>query len=380
MKDFTFHNPVTAVFGKDALKSLQEAIAATKVLVVYGSASARKNGSLAKVSEIVFETEASLVEYGGIAQCTYDAITRGTSLAREEQVEVVIGLGGASAMDTAKAIAFCAVHDDFDKYLTGELAQRNDEKLRLILIPTYPSTGSEANGVSDIMGYAGGIHGVFADYALLYPPFTYSLDKRNTAYGAMVMLAQTGYRFFTDANPISKGCTGSTLRAMLEAFDALMKDPENYDARGTMLWASFMETSGMLGLSMESNWTYSIFSAAGLLRFTRDTVYRENLAMIYPRWLVFSARHHPEEVRQFCIEVLGASPDSNISKAVEHGYRRSIDILRQGDLLTTLPDIPTFDEVAEATNKVSSREFTVEEYYEMVRACGTEAFPGLGDN
>lgn len=379
MKDFTFHNPVTAVFGDDALAILRSAIEGAKAMVVYGSASAQKNGSLAKVREIASEAEATLIEYGGVSQCTYDAIAEGTALARKEQAQVVIGLGGASAMDTAKAIAFCAAHDDFGRYLMGELAQRNDEKLRLILVPTYPSTGSEANGVSDIMGYAGGIHGVFADYALLYPPFTYSLDERNTAYGTMVMLAQTGYRFFTDANPISRGCTRSTLRAMLGAFDTLVKDPEDYDARGTMLWASFMETSGMLGLGMEGNWTYSIFSAAGLLRFTRGTVYRENLAMVYPRWLVFSARHHPDEVRDFCIEVLGASPESGVREAVEHGYDRSMDILRRGGLPTVLSDIPTFDEVADATHKVSSREFTVKEYYEMIRACGTEAFPGLDD-
>ncbi len=379
MKDFTFHNPVTAVFGDEALSALRKAMKGAKTMVVYGSASAQKNGSLAKVHEIASDAQAEIIDYGGISQCTYDAISRGCALARGEQVEVVIGLGGASAMDTAKAIAFCAMHDDFDRYLTGELPQRNDEKLRLVLVPTYPSTGSEANGVSDIMGYAGGIHGVFADYALLYPPFTYSLDRRNTAYGSMVMLAQTGYCYFTDANPISRGCTGATLRAMLEAYDVLVDSPDNYDARGTMLWASFMETSGMLGLGMEGSWTYSIFSAAGLLRFTRGTVYRENLAMIYPRWLVFAARHHPEDVRRFCIDVLGAPPDSDVREAVEHGYDRSMGILHRGGLPTILPDIPTFDEVAEAINKVSSREFTVEEYYEMVRACGMEAFPGLDD-
>ncbi|WP_251212597.1 hypothetical protein [Adlercreutzia murintestinalis] len=92
-----------------------------------------------------------------------------------------------------------------DAYLTHELEQRNDEKLPLALIPTYLSTGSEANGASDIMGYAGGIKGVYADLALLYAPFTYSLDAKATTYGLMVMLAQTGYRYFTDRNPISRG-------------------------------------------------------------------------------------------------------------------------------------------------------------------------------
>lgn len=377
MKDFTFHNPVTAIMGEAALEKLAETSAGKKTLVVFGGASAKENGSLAQVSAIVEGAGGSIILFGGVTQCTYDAIAKGTAVARETEVELVIGLGGASAMDTAKAIAFCALHDDYDRYLTGELPQRNDEKLPLVLIPTYPSTGSEANGVSDIMGYAGGIHGVFADYALLYPPFTYSLDVRNTAYGTLVMLAQTGYRFFADRNPISRGCTAASLRAVLNAFDTLCEKPDDYDARAVMLWASFLETSGLLGLASEATWTYSIFSAAGLLRFTRDTVYRENLAMVFPRWLVWSARHHPEAVSEFAVEVFGADPDAPIEAQVRYTYDRVMDILKAGGLPTALEEVPDRESVEQAIPRVSSREFDTDEYFAMIQACGSEAFPGL---
>lgn len=372
MKDYAFHNPVTAIMGEAALEKLGEVAAGKKVLLVYGSASAERNGSLARVSEIVEGVGGTVVRYGGITQCTYDAIAEGTAKAREALADMVVGLGGASAMDTAKAIAFCAVHENHGDYLTGKLPQNNDEKLPLTLIPTYPSTGSESNGVSDIMGYAGGIHGVFADYALLYPPFTYSLDARNTAYSTMVLLAQTGYRYFTDENPISRGFTATSLRAVLDAFDALMANPDDCDARATMLWASFIETSGLLGLSMEDNWTYSIFSAAGLLRFTRGTVYRENLAMVYPRWLVWSAKHHPEAVRDFAAEVFGADPALTPEAAVRVAYERCMDILRAGNLPTTLEEAPSREDVDAAIPRVSSKEFTPDEYYDMIQACTKE--------
>lgn len=377
MKDFTYQNPVTAIMGEAALEKLAEVAEGKKTLLVYGSTSAERNGSLARVSEIIEGAGGTVVRHGGITQCAYDIIAEGAAKAREAAADIVVGLGGASAMDTAKAIAFCALHENYDDYLTGKLPQRNEEKLTLALIPTYPSTGSEANGVSDIMGYSGGIHGVFADYALLYPPFTYSLDARNTAYGTMVMLAQTGYRFFTDENHISRGCTAASLRAVLAAFDTLCERPGDYDARASMLWASFMETSGLLGLSMEGNWTYSIFSAAGLLRFTRGTVYRENLAMILPRWLVWAAKHHPEEVRAFAIEVFGAPSDSSVDSAVRYAYERMMSILRVGGLPVALEDIPSREDVFAATGRVSSKEFTPEEYFAMVSACATADFDEL---
>lgn len=377
MKDFTFCNPVTAVMGEAALEKLAEVASGKTVLLVYGGSSAERNGSLSRVTGIIEDSGGAVVGFGGVTQCTYEAIAEGTAKAHEADVDMVVGLGGASAMDTAKAVAFCAVHDNYDEYLEGRLPQQNDEKLSLALIPTYPSTGSEANGVSDIMGYSGGIHGVFADYALLYPPFTYSLDARNTAYGTMVMLAQTGYRFFTDENHISRGCTAASLRAVLAAFDTLCERPDDYDARASMLWASFMETSGLLGLSMEGNWTYSIFSAAGLLRFTRGTVYRENLAMILPRWLVWAAKHHPEEVRAFAIEVFGAPSDSSVDSAVRYAYERMMSILRVGGLPVALEDIPSREDVFAATGRVSSKEFTPEEYFAMVSACATADFDEL---
>lgn len=380
MKDFSFHNPVTAICGNNAMHALERMAKGKQIVLVYGKESAKKNGSLDVVMEALRLAEASAVEYAEIEQCTYDGIVEGTRIARESGVEMVIGLGGASVMDTAKAMAFCAVHEDYDDYLEGKLEQSNDEKLSLVLIPTYPSTGSEADGVSDIMGYAGGIHGVYADYALLYPPFTYSLDCRNTAFSTMVLLAQTGYRYFTDGNPISRGFTAASLRAVLDAYAALLEEPANDDARTIMLWASFIETSGLLGLGMEESWTYSIFSAAGLLRFTLGTVYRENLAMVYPRWLVFAARHHPEEVRKFAVDILGAAPDSPIEESVRFAYGRVMNILRDGGLPLTLDaygKMPSDEAIAEASNKVSSKEFSVDEYIQMIHACSIEDWPGL---
>lgn len=98
------------------------------------------------------EHAASHLDYDGIKVCTHDAIRQGAGLAIENGVECVIGLGGAACVDTAKAITFCARHaDDMDAYLTYELEQRNDEKLPLVLIPTYPSTGSKATEAPQTM-------------------------------------------------------------------------------------------------------------------------------------------------------------------------------------------------------------------------------------
>lgn len=380
MKDFTFSNPVQAVFGMGILEKLAEITAGKKVLLVSGMTSAKENGSYDAVLSVLKEAGAQCIDYTGIPVCTYDAIAKGVEIARDCAADTVIGMGGAAVMDTAKAIAFCALHENYDDYLTHKLEQNNKEKLRLILIPTYPSTGSEANGTSDIMGYAGGINKVYADYSLLYPPFTYSLDSKNTAYSTLVLLSQTGYRYFVDRNPISRKFNAGSLRSVLEAYEVLLEDPQNYDARGVMLWASFMETSGVLGLGIEDVWTYSIFSANGLCRFTIDTSYREGLSVMFPRWMVWAARHHEADVCDFAVQVMGADPNLSADEQIRFAYEKIINIAKRGGLPTTLDaygEKPTSDAIEQAMSKISSREFSFEEYREMVWACYSEEYPGL---
>ena len=381
MKDFTFNNPVEAVFGTECLDVLSAKVRGAKVMLVSGAGSAKASGAYDQVVEAINKTAASLEDYDGVTICTYDAIKQGAEQAAAAGIDCVVGLGGAACMDTAKGIAFCARHlPDMDDYLTHKLEQKGAGRLALVLVPTYPSTGSEANGVSDIMGYAGGVSGVYADVSLLYPPFTYSLDAKATTYSLMVMLAQTGYRYFTDRNPISRGFTAASLRAILQAHEVLLKDSENWDARGTMLWASFVETSSMLGLGIEGNWTYSIFSANGLCRFTVGTSYREGLSVMFPRWLVWAYAHHPEDVRSFVIEILGGNPEADDENLKRFAFNRLIEILHSGNLPTTLlayGSRPSTDAIAEATKKVSSKEFSIEEYCAMMEACYTEECPSV---
>lgn len=378
LKDFTFCNPVEAVFGEGIFNTLAEVCEGRTVMLLIGAASAKESGAYDKVRQCICASAKECHDFDDVTICTYGGIVRATEFARANQVDVVVGMGGAAVMDTAKASAFCAVHEDFDAYLTHEKQQNSDEKLPLVLIPTYPSTGSEANGTSDIMGYAGSINNVYADHALLYPPFTYSLGRQATAFSTMVLLAQTGYRYFTDGNPISRAFTAASLRCVLNAFDALMDDPCSYEARGVMLWASFLETSGLLGLGMEDRWTYSIFSANGLCRFTVGTSYREGLSVMLPRWLVWAGAHHPEAVRSFVVEVLGGSPEAQTDALIAHGYERLMGILRKGGLPLTLDAYgpkPSPEQVEAAIDKVSSREFTNEEYQAMMDACYNVSLP-----
>ena len=169
-------------------------------------------------------------DYGNQTKCTYQGILEGIELVKKEQVDAVIEIGGASAMDTEKAIAFGAVNEDLDAYIEGK-REKDAKHLLNIIIPTYPSTESEANGVCDITeyhGYGVEIFDAWSDYCRMNPETTLSLDKKSTAYSAMICFIQTSAWYLGNhENDIAKGFSRTVVQLLLSSLKILQKSPED---------------------------------------------------------------------------------------------------------------------------------------------------------
>lgn len=97
-------------------------------------------------------------------------------------------------MDMAKVISFGVKNDNLWDYLSGKLAHDGLEMLPVGEIPTFPSGGSEVDAAAEIedheSGERGSLYGRYPSFAILNPEMTYSVNQRETAYGAMVTFAQ----------------------------------------------------------------------------------------------------------------------------------------------------------------------------------------------
>lgn len=153
MKDFGLKNDTKLLFRNDPVKDLTELTTGKKVLFVYGGGSAKKNGCYDDVKKAVESADGSLYELGNASR-ELTAIEEGIRLVKENGIELVIGGGGANIMDCAKLIAFGTYHsDDLWAYVKAEKNPYGLKKLPLILMPTYPSSGSEYG-----MGAVIGVH------------------------------------------------------------------------------------------------------------------------------------------------------------------------------------------------------------------------------
>ncbi|MEE8717408.1 MAG: iron-containing alcohol dehydrogenase [Coriobacteriales bacterium] len=146
--DFSYFLPVNVEFGwgKSAEAGAVAARLGHRVLLVTGGNSVRKLGTLDRVRDSLLKAGLECEVFGEVTPNPLTTTAqRGADLARERGCDVVVGLGGGSVMDCAKAIAFMARNDgDVNDYIFGR--KSGDAALPLVLIPTTCGTGSEGNG------------------------------------------------------------------------------------------------------------------------------------------------------------------------------------------------------------------------------------------
>lgn len=370
---FEYHNPIKFYFGTDVFDKIPQICEGHKVLLVYGGGSIKKTGVYNQITTLLQEAGIAFVEYGGQTQATYQGILDGIELAKKENVDAVIEIGGASAMDTGKAIAFGAVHENLDEYIEGKREEESKHLLNII-IPTYPSTGSEANGVCDIMeyhGYGVEIFDAWPDYCLMNPQTTMSLDKKSTAYSVMICFIQTSAWYLGNhENVIAKGFAATVLKTLIESLKVLMNDPENEKARENIMWASCVDTMGIFRSGIDMGYPWTIFSVGYVPRVAHGISYREALVPAYIHWLKGISKYHMDDIRSLFTEVLGISEAMNDEEFVNEGCVLLENLMKECGVPMSLAgygECPTKEYILQSLEPEDLGEFTPDEMCDMIQ-------------
>ena len=373
--NFQYHNPIRFVFGTDAFDQLPELCRGRKVLLVYGGGSIKKNGVYDRLTGALNAAGIPFAEYGGITAATWQAILDGIALARREQINTVIEIGGASAMDTGKAIAFGVVHDNLEDFIEGR-AKPDGQHLFNIVIPTYPSTGSEANGVCDIMEYKGHgteLFGAWPDVCLMDPSTTLSLDRQSTAYSILICFIQTSAWFIGNhQNDIARGFARTVLRTLLESYEKLLANPSDMRARENAMWASCVNTMGVFRSGVDNFYPWTLYSVGYVPRVAHGVSYREALAAAYPNWLNGISRYHMADIRLLFTDVFGIDPAKEDTRIIEEGCAWLRELMRAGGVslsLSVYGGSPSLKYISHVLAPEDFGEFSPEEMHRMIAAC-----------
>ena len=192
--NFSFSNPTKLYFGEDSLQYLNEELPkyGKNVQLIYGGGSIKKNGIYEQVVEILKANGKEIFEDGGVMpNPTVEKLYEGIRMARENQVDLLLAVGGGSVCDYAKAVSV-SVHcdeDPWEKYYL-KFEEPDCEIIPVGCVLTMAGTGSEMNGGAVITNHESKlkIGHVFSEdvmprFSILNPKFTFSLPKRQMVAG-----------------------------------------------------------------------------------------------------------------------------------------------------------------------------------------------------
>ncbi|PKI11124.1 NADH-dependent alcohol dehydrogenase, partial [Shewanella sp. 11B5] len=149
MLNFDYRNPTHVVFGKDRIAELDQLVPENaRVLITYGGGSVQRFGTLDKVKAALGNR--TVFEFGGIeANPKYDTLVKAVEVARKENIDFLLAVGGGSVMDGTKFIALATQFDGDTASLLHHgftpVPVANDKVIPLGVIATLPATGSEMN-------------------------------------------------------------------------------------------------------------------------------------------------------------------------------------------------------------------------------------------
>ncbi|MGI6177809.1 MAG: iron-containing alcohol dehydrogenase [Eubacterium sp.] len=265
VNDFTYYTPTKIIFGRGAEKQTGEQIKAfggTKALVVYGSDRVLKNGLMDTVLASLDEAGIGHVLLGGVVpNPLLSLVYTGIDLAKKENVDFLLAIGGGSVIDTAKAIGYGLAEPDRDVWELYDHKRKAEACYPVAAVLTIAAAGSEMSDSSVITNEkTGEKRGYSSDFcrcrfAVMNPELTITLPDYQTMSGCADMQMHTMERYFTrkGSMEITDALAEGLMRTVMEQAVILHTDPANYDARAVVMWASSLAHNGLTGCGNGGN-------------------------------------------------------------------------------------------------------------------------------
>ena len=354
MNEFSFSMPTQVVFGKGVTARTGAELAARgfkSAFVVYGGGSVVRTGTLARVLASLDEAGVAHTEFGGARPNPSLAHAReGVVAAREAAADVILAVGGGSAIDTAKGIALGVPYegDVWDLY-THAAAPVANGKPPVACVLTIPAAGSEASASSvltnDELCLKKGLSTELNRpvLAIMDPELTFTLPAYQTACGVTDMIAHILERFFSTAGPVpvTDELDCGIIRAVIAEAGRVMDDPQCYDARANIMWAGTLAHNDLAGCGRGVNggraggWE-SHGMEHELSAHNADVAHGAGLAVIMPAWMRYVWTANPERFLTLGARVFDIEPvdvvedciDATPEEAIEDAVLATIDELQ----------------------------------------------------
>jgi alcohol dehydrogenase YqhD (iron-dependent ADH family) len=366
MENFVFHSPTKIIFGKGMENQVgaEVKVYSKKILFHYGGGSIKRYGLYDRVVKSLNEAGVEFIELSGVKpNPRLSLVKQGIDICRKNDIDFILAVGGGSVIDSAKAIALGVPYEgDVWDFYSGKSIPEKAFSIGVVL--TIPAAGSEASRSSVITNEDGWYKRGFdndlirSKFAIMNPELTFTLPPYQTACGAADIMAHVMERYFThqkDVDFTDRLCE-ATLRTIIKNVPLVLEDPENYEARAEIMWASTIAHNDLLGTGRLGDW--ASHNIEHELSGIYDVAHGAGLAVVFPAWMKYVYKHGMDRFIQFATRVWDVEMDFACpERTVLEGINRLEQFFKSIDLPVTLEGLAISDDrLEEMANKCTDND------------------------
>jgi len=362
--NFSYSNPTKLYFGDDAVSFLEEELKnyGPKVMLTYGSGSIKRNGIYEEVIAALQNAGKEIYEDPGVmANPTVKKLYEGCRIAKENDVDLILAVGGGSTIDYAKAVSVSAwcEEDPWEKYYL----RMEDVDNRIIPVGsvlTMAGTGSEMNGGSVITNHEqkkkiGHVFGdnVMPKFSILNPKYTFTVPAYQMAAGIYDIFNHICEQYFSgEDDNTSDYLSEALMKSVIHSSRIAVKDPKDYEARSNLMWSATWALNTLIAKGKSTDWeVHMIGQAVGAYTDAAHGMTLSAVSLPYYRYIMPYGIHKfarfAKEVWEIPTEGMTEQEAAEAGLAAMESWMKEIGVVLRAKELGVTEDM--IDGIADAT-------------------------------
>lgn len=340
MFNFNYYTPTRVIFGRETENqtgSLIKKAGGTRVLVHFGGQSAVRSGLIDRIKKALDEAGLMHTELGGVVpNPRLEKVLEGIAIGKETKIDFILAVGGGSAIDSAKAIAYGLAEPELPVWELFAHTRTAKSCLPVASVLTIAAAGSEMSNSCVITNEKTGEKRSYNDdlarpvFAVMNPELTMTLPDYQTQSGCVDIMMHTMERYFTNGGnmELTDGIAEALLRTVIKCAKILHKDPANYDARAEVMWASSLSHNGLTGCGNDGG-DFSSHMLEHEMGGMFDVTHGAALAAVWPSWAKYVYKDCLPRFVKFALNVMEVEPANTDEETALRGIEAMEDFYHQ---------------------------------------------------
>lgn len=324
--NFNYCNPTKLYFGEDSLNALNEELPkyGKNIMLTYGGGSIKKNGIYDKIIEILKNNGKNIVEDAGVMpNPTVQKLYEGCKIARENDIDLILAVGGGSVCDYSKAVSVSAhCEDDPWKKYYLRFEDVDNKIIPVGCVLTMVGTGSEMNGGAVITNHEqklkiGHVFGdnVFPKFSILNPVFTYTLPQKQMVAGFYDIMNHITEQYFSgEDDNTSDYIMEGLMKSLIHSSCIALKNPTDYEARSNIMWTATWALNTLIAQGKTTDWmVHMIGQSVGAYT---DATHGMTLSAVSLAYYRFICPYGLAKFKRFAVNVWNVNPNGKTDEQV----------------------------------------------------------------